>query len=55
MIPVVIVPWRAVKWLLIIPIVTVVVVFGGLYAMAVFFEPAQRETTSPPPGVKVRR
>ena len=30
-------------------------VIGGLYVMAVFFEPAQRETSTPLPGVKVRR
>jgi hypothetical protein len=31
------------------------VVFGGLYAVAVFFEPVPRETSTPVPGVKVRR
>lgn len=31
------------------------VVFGGLYVMAVFFEPQPRETSTPVPGVKVRR
>jgi len=31
------------------------VVFGGLYVMAVFFEPEPRETSTPVPGVKVRR
>lgn len=31
------------------------VVFGGLYVMAVFLEPEQRETSTPVPGVKVRR
>ena len=31
------------------------VVVGGLYAAAVFFEPAQRETSTPLPGLKVRR
>jgi hypothetical protein len=31
------------------------VVFGGLYAVAVFFEPVSRETSTPVPGVKVRR
>jgi hypothetical protein len=30
-------------------------VIGGLYVLAVFFEPAQRETSTPLPGVKVRR
>jgi uncharacterized integral membrane protein len=30
-------------------------VVGGLYVMAVFFEPSQRETSTPLPGVKVRR
>ena len=31
------------------------VVFGGLYAMAVFLEPEQKEMSTPVPGVKVRR
>ena len=31
------------------------VVFGGLYAVAVLFEPVPRETSTPVPGVKVRR
>jgi hypothetical protein len=31
------------------------VVFGGLYIMAVYFEPEPRETSTPVPGVKVRR
>jgi hypothetical protein len=31
------------------------VVFGGLYVMAVFFEPQPRETSTPVPGVKLRR
>jgi hypothetical protein len=30
------------------------VVFGGLYVMAVYFEPVPRETSTPVPGVKVR-
>ncbi len=30
-------------------------VVGGLYVMAVFFEPTQRETSTPVHGVKVRR
>jgi hypothetical protein len=30
-------------------------VIGGLYVLAVFFEPDQRETSTPLPGVKVRR
>jgi hypothetical protein len=30
-------------------------VIGGLYVLAVFFEPNQRETSTPLPGVKVRR
>ena len=33
----------------------VAVVFGGLYAMQAFFEPVPKETTTPVPGVKVRR
>ena len=55
MIPIVIVPWRVVKWFLILAIIAPVVVIGGLYVTAVFFEPAQRETGTPMPGVKVRR
>jgi hypothetical protein len=31
------------------------VVFGGLYFMAVFFEPEPRETSTPLPGVRVRK
>ena len=31
------------------------VVYGGLYFMAVFFEPVPKETSTPVPGVKVRR
>jgi hypothetical protein len=31
------------------------IVIGGLYVMAVFFEPEPKETTTPLPGVKVRR
>jgi hypothetical protein len=31
------------------------IVFGGLYAMAIFLEPEQREMSTPVPGVKVRR
>jgi hypothetical protein len=31
------------------------VVFGGLYVMAVVFEPEPKETSTPVPGVKVRR
>jgi hypothetical protein len=31
------------------------VAFGGLYALSEYFEPEQKETTSPVPGVKVRR
>ena len=29
-------------------------VFGGLYVLAVYFEPVPRETSTPLPGVKVR-
>ena len=29
-------------------------VFGGLYVLAVFFEPVPRETSTPVPGVKIR-
>jgi hypothetical protein len=35
--------------------VTGAVVFGGLYVMAVIFEPEPKETSTPVPGVKVRR
>jgi len=31
------------------------VVFGTLYVMAVYFEPEPRETSTPVPGVKIRR
>ena len=30
------------------------VVFGGLYVLAVYFEPEPRETATPVPGVKIR-
>lgn len=30
------------------------VVFGGLYVLAVYFEPVPRETSTPVPGVKIR-
>jgi hypothetical protein len=30
------------------------VVFGGLYVMAVYFEPVPKETSMPVPGVKIR-
>ena len=31
------------------------IVFGGLYVMAVFFEPVPKETSTSLPGVKLRR
>lgn len=31
------------------------VIFGGLYVLAVFFEPVPKETSTPVPGIKVRR
>jgi hypothetical protein len=31
------------------------IAFGGLYVMAIFLEPEQREMSTPVPGVKVRR
>jgi hypothetical protein len=43
-----------VRFLVVVGIIGAAVV-GGLYVMAVFFEPAQRETATPLPGVKVRR
>jgi hypothetical protein len=43
-----------VRFLVVVGIIGATVV-GGLYVMAVFFEPAQRETSTPLPGVKVRR
>ena len=42
------------RFLLVVGIVGAVV-FGGLYAVAVLFEPVPRETSTPVPGVKVRR
>jgi hypothetical protein len=30
-------------------------IYGGLYVMAVFFEPVPREAVTAVPGVKVRR
>jgi hypothetical protein len=29
-------------------------VFGGLYVLAVYFEPVPKETATPLPGVKIR-
>jgi hypothetical protein len=34
--------------------VAATVVLGGLYVLAVYFEPEPRETSTPVPGVKVR-
>lgn len=31
------------------------IVFGGLYALATYFEPHPEEVAKPVPGVKVRR
>jgi len=31
------------------------VVFGGLYFLAVYFEPVPKDTSTPVPGVKIRR
>ena len=31
------------------------VAYGGLYALAVYFEPEPKEVSKPLPGVKVRR
>lgn len=31
------------------------VLFGGLYALAVFFEPVPKEVSKPVPGVKIRK
>lgn len=30
-------------------------IFGGLYVLAIYFEPSQKETTSPVPSVSLRR
>jgi hypothetical protein len=35
--------------------ILVAAVFGGLYAMQLFFEPQPKETSVPVPGVKLRR
>jgi hypothetical protein len=43
-----------IRFLVVVGIIGAAVI-GGLYVMAVFFEPAQRETATPLPGVKVRR
>lgn len=43
-----------IRFLVVVGIIGAAVI-GGLYVMAVFFEPAQRETSTPLPGVKVRR
>jgi hypothetical protein len=57
-IPVVIIPWRAVRVLLIVMAIVfglVVLIPAALYVMQAFFEPVPKETGSPVPGVKVRR
>jgi hypothetical protein len=32
-----------------------VIVYGGLYAVAIYFEPEPHEVSTPVPGVKVRK
>lgn len=34
--------------------ILVSIVYGGLYAVAIFFEPVQHEVSRPLPGVKVK-
>ncbi|HJZ31719.1 MAG TPA: hypothetical protein VKF35_11465 [Hyphomicrobiaceae bacterium] len=43
-----------IRFLVVVGIIAATVV-GSLYVLAVFFEPTQRETSTPLPGVKVRR
>ena len=43
-----------IRFLVVVGIIGAAVI-GGLYVMAVFFEPTPRETATPLPGVKVRR
>ena len=31
------------------------IIFGGLYALAVLFEPVPKEVSKPVPGVKIRK
>jgi predicted secreted protein len=40
---------------LLITAVLATIIYGGLYALAVFFEPEPREVSTPVPGVKVRK
>jgi hypothetical protein len=40
---------------LFVTIVLAIVAYGGLYAIAIYFEPEPREVTTPVPGVKVRK
>jgi hypothetical protein len=40
---------------LVVAAVLAAVFFGGLYLMAIFLEPEQREMSTSVPGVKVRR
>lgn len=40
---------------LIITAMLAVVVYGGLYALAIYFEPVPREVSKPILGVKVRK
>ncbi len=40
---------------LVITGILVAAVYGGLYVMAVFFEPVPKETSTNVPGVKIRK
>ena len=40
---------------LVIVCVLSAVVYGGIYTLAVYFEPAPREVSKPLPSVKIRR
>jgi hypothetical protein len=41
--------------LLVIAFVLSAVVYGGIYALAVYFEPEPKEISKPLPSVKIRR
>jgi hypothetical protein len=41
--------------LLVIACALSAIAYGGIYALAVYFEPEPREVSKPLPGVKIRR
>jgi len=54
-IPILIIPWRTVRFFLIAMTIVFGVILGGLYVLQAAFEPVPQEATKPMPSVKVRR